>query len=64
MIEEKIFYKKLYSSRNLDWETLSGDEKVQQFLENPNLPKLTEEQKTDCESSLTMDECSKALKLF
>ena len=41
LMEEKIFYKKLYSSRNLDWETLSGDEKVQQFLENPNLTKLS-----------------------
>ena len=57
--EEQIFYENLYSSNT---ETASTFNESNEFLENTEIPKLTEDQKRKCENYLTEKELLTAIK--
>ena len=60
--EEKRFYQKLYStSKNNNADNLQATEL---FLNNLNVPRLTEQQMLSCEGKITLEECTKALESF
>ena len=58
--EEKAFYQKLYSTT-----TASSDNWIEtstkELLSNPNLPKLSEIDKTFFDQAISIEECSKVL---
>ena len=58
--EEKRFYQKLYTSQS---KQNIHDEETS-FLKNNSIPKLSKNDQQLCEMDLTMDECTKALKLL
>ncbi len=57
---ERDYYKKLYTSKNLD----PNNPLVDTFLGNSDLPKLGEAEQTICEGLVTEQECRNALKTF
>jgi hypothetical protein len=57
--EQKRYYEQLYS-REINDNTF--EEKIAVFLENCQVPKLTENQQTECGGMITADELSAALK--
>ena len=56
--EQSKFYKKLFSSCQPN----CNDPKYDKYFKNPNIQKLSEEDKLFCEGYLTTDECLTALK--
>ena len=58
--KEKLFYESLYKTRNGN----PGKFNESIFFNPENISPLTEENKTLCEGSITMDECLEALKDF
>ncbi|CAC5388193.1 unnamed protein product [Mytilus coruscus] len=52
------FYSDLYKSQNIDRQSMTN------YLEDLNLSKLTEEDKTNFDTFITQDECLKLLKIF
>ena len=54
------FYKSLYSSKRNEIQYDGSNS----FLRNPNIPKLSEEQRASCEGRISKDECKKALETF
>ena len=60
--EEKRFYQKLYSaSKNNNADNLQATEL---FLNNLNIPRLTEQQTLSCKGKITLEECAKVLESF
>ena len=59
--EQKRFYKDLYKSRSKDAEK---DSAIDDFLSKLRIPKLSEEQKQQCEGKITVQECEAILKSF
>ena len=60
LTKEKIFYESLYKTKNVNPDKFNGS----LFFNPENISPLTEENKTSCEGSITMDECLEALKDF
>ena len=60
--EEKQFYAKLYSSNKNSH--LVDDPEFNSLFDNPNIPKLIEVEKDNCEGAITRSECLSALKQF
>jgi len=57
--EQKLFYNNLYKTRaNVD------NEAIKKFLNELNIPKLSEELKESCEGGITMEECKISLESF
>ena len=56
LLEEQRFYENLYTSKGSDATC------QEYFINNENIQKLTEEQKMDLESPMSIEELSKALK--
>ena len=59
--EQKRFYKDLYKSRSKDAEK---DSVIDDFLSKLGIPKLSENQKRQCEGKITIQECVAILKSF
>ena len=59
--EQKRFYRELYKSSNSDAENRQN---IVKFLENLNIPQLTEEQKLTCEDKISAEECYNILESF
>ena len=59
--EQKRFYQELYQSIN---STSNNSEKMSLFLDNLNIPKLTETDKSSCESKISAGDCYKLLDRF
>ena len=59
--ELERFYSDLYKSKNHDPDIA---EKISSFLNNLDIPKLSEEQKISCEGKITPDECFRLLDTF
>ena len=59
--ELERFYSDLYKSKNHDPDIA---EKISSFLNNLDIPKLSEEQKISCEGKITPDECFRLLGTF
>ena len=57
--EEETFYQKLYSEPKSNLSL--GNEQEKKFLLNDNIPKLSDEDKQFCDSSITLKECRDAL---
>ena len=49
--EEKNFYYNLYKTKAVDKDSIKS------FLNNLNIPQLSEEQKLSCEGQITVEEC-------
>lgn len=60
LTKEKIFYESLYKTKNVNPGKFNGSI----FFNPENISPLTEENKTSCEGSITVDECLEALKDF
>ena len=56
--EQKDFYYNLYKSKATDTDSITS------FLNNLNVPQLSEEQKQSCEGQITIDECKSILETF
>ena len=56
---EATFYIELYSSK---W--CRGRDHIQAYLNGTNTPMLTDEEQKDCEGTISLEECHKALKTF
>ena len=54
------FYKNMYSSQS----NVFQNDDLNMFLRNPNIPKLSEEQKASCEGRISIEECKQALESF
>ena len=52
--EQKRFYQDLYTSSN---NRIVNNNAVKSFLDDLNIPKLTEEQKQACEGKILLEEC-------
>ena len=59
--EQKHFYQELYTSQN---KKADNKRATEFFLNNLNIPGLTEQQRLSCERKITLNECAKALKTF
>lgn len=59
--EQKRFYQDLYSSGN---NRTINNNAAKSFLNNLNIPKLTEEQKQACEGKIFLEECELILETF
>ena len=59
--ELERFYSDLYKSKNHDPDIA---EKISSFLNNLDIPKLSEEQKISCQGKITPDECFRLLVTF
>ena len=59
--EQKRFYQELYTSQIKKAENTRATE---HFLNNLNIPSLTEQQRLSCEGKITSSECAKALETF
>ena len=59
--EQKRFYRELYKSSNSDAENRQN---IVKFLENLNIPQLTEEQMLTCEGKISAEECYHILESF
>ena len=59
--EQKRFYQELYTSQNKKADNTRATEF---FLNNLNIPGLTEQQRLSCEGKITLNECAKALETF
>jgi len=57
LTKEKNFYESLYKTKNVNPEKFNGSI----FFNPENISTLTEENKTSCEGSITIDECLEAL---
>ena len=60
--EQKRFYRELYKSSNSD--SVENRQNIVKFLENLNIPQLTEEQKLTCEDKTSAEECYNILESF
>ena len=60
--EQKRFYRELYKSSNSD--SAENRQNIFKFLENLNIPQLTEEQKLTCEDKTSAEECYNILESF
>ena len=60
--EQKRFYRELYKSSNSD--SAENRQNIVKFLENLNIPQLTEEQKLTCEDKTSAEECYNILESF
>ena len=58
--ELRDYYQKLYSNHDSE----EGEEFASDFLENPNIPSLSNNSTMTCERLLTCAECFEALKKF
>ena len=58
--EQKRFYSDLYQSKTSD----ENKESVNAFLNELNIPKLSEEQKQSCEGEISLEECKDVLDSF
>ena len=58
--EQQHFYQELYTSRN----NKDNSQTIETFLEDLNIPKLSEEQKISCEGKITSEECALLLDSF
>ena len=62
LCKEKLFYQKLYStSKNNNADNLQATEL---FLNNLNIPRLTQQQMLSCEGKITFEESAKVLESF
>ena len=59
--EQRRFYKELYPCRN---NNNDSSLKLEPFLKDLNIPKLSEEEKLSCEGSITLEECTLTLESF
>ena len=59
--EQEGFYRDLYKSKNYDPEIT---QKIFAFLNDLNIPKLSEEQQKQCEGSISSEECFRLLNSF
>ena len=59
--EQKRFYQELYQSIN---RTSNNSERISLFLDNLNIPKLSETDKNSCEGKISAGECYKLLDKF
>ena len=59
--EQKRFYQELYESIN---RTSNNSERISLFLDNLNIPKLSETEKNSCEGKISARECYKLLDKF
>ena len=59
--EQQRFYKGLYTSINNNMDAAA---KIESFLRDLNIPKLSEEQKLSCEGKTTSEECALLLESF
>ena len=59
--EQTRFYQELYTSQNKKADNTRATEF---FLNNLNIPGLTEQQRLSCEEKITLNECAKALETF
>ena len=59
--EQKRFYQELYQSIN---RTSNNGERISLFLDNLNIPKLTEREKNSCVGKISAGECYKLLDKF
>ena len=59
--EQKRFYQDLYSSGN---NRIVNNNAANSFLDDLNIPKLTEEQKQVCEEKILLEECESILETF
>jgi len=59
--EQKRFYQDLYTSKNM---STGNTHATEVFLNNLNIPRLTDEQTFSCEGQITEEECVKALQSF
>ena len=62
ILEQKNFYESLYTSKIQN--EMSKTEIINTFTLDQNLPKLSEIDKQMCDNPITIEECSKALKLL
>ena len=60
--EQERFYRELYKSRIN--RVLIIREKISSFLNDLNIPQLSEEQKNSCEGLISQEECSELLDSF
>ena len=60
--EQKRFYQELYTSRTKKFNDNTRATKF--FLNNLNIPSLTEQQMLSCEGKITSEECAKVLETF
>ena len=59
--EQKRFYQELYTSHN---KKADNTQTAEFFLNNLNIPGLTEQQRLSCEGKITSNKCAKALETF
>ena len=59
--EQQRFYQGLYASIN---KNVDATAKIESFLGDSNIPKLSEEQKLSCEGKITPEECALLLETF
>ena len=59
--EQQRFYQGLYTSIN---KNVDATAKIESFLGDLNIPKLSEEQKLSCEGKITPEECALLLETF
>jgi len=59
--EQKRFYQELYTSRT---KYVDNTRATKFFLNNLNIPSLTEQQMLSCEGKITSEECAKVLETF
>ena len=59
--EQQRFYQGLYTSIN---KNVDATAKIESFLRDLNIPKLSEEQKLSCEGKITLEECALLLETF
>ena len=59
--EQERFYRDLYKSKNYDPEIT---QKISAFLNDLNIPKLSEEQQKQCEGCISSEECFRPLNSF
>ncbi|KAL9983202.1 hypothetical protein ACROYT_G005340 [Oculina patagonica] len=58
LTEQKNFYHNLYKTSSTDTDSIKS------FLDNLNIPQLSEDQKQSCEGQITIDECKRILETF
>ena len=59
--EQKRFYQELYESNN---RMSNNSQRISLFLDNLNIPKLSETEKNSCEGNISAGECYKLLDKF
>ena len=59
LLEQKHFYEDLFKAKTTD-----SDHSVKTFLNNLDIPQLSEEQKLSCEVGISTEECKKILETF